>query len=113
MPGNRHTVNSNIILSEAVCDSIRNDSSLRLMLYCATTTGLNTFALHDVAFPNQLEVRMNGDEVKSNYKGLKNKPGTTKPADLTNHARKVARYTNVLQITYALTTKVGGAIVSL
>jgi E3 SUMO-protein ligase PIAS1 len=60
----------------------------------------------DIIFPSQFEVRINGDEVKANYKGLKNKPGSTRPADITDLVRKSpANYRNNLVITYALTQK--------
>ena len=106
MPGNRHTVNCDVQLSEMVCERVRADPNLRIMLYCSTTTGVSAFSILDVSFPNQLEVRMNGDEVKSNYKGLKNKPRPPKPADITDYTRKVPKYGNRLSVTYALTTKV-------
>jgi E3 SUMO-protein ligase PIAS1 len=106
MPGNRHTITTNIILNETVCENLKRDPNLRVMLYCAVPSTMGAYAMLDVAFPGQLEVKLNSDEVKSNYKGLKNKPGTTKPADLTTYIRKQPRYANVLQITYALTTKV-------
>lgn len=57
----------------------------------------------DVEFPNQLEVKINNDDVKANFKGLKGKPGTTKPADITDKIRKIPGYQNPLRITYALT----------
>lgn len=59
----------------------------------------------DVAFPNQLEVKINDDDVKHNFKGLKNKVGTTKPADITDKCRLIANYNNQIAVTYALTTK--------
>jgi hypothetical protein len=60
----------------------------------------------DIAFPSQIEVRVNGEEVKANYKGLKNKPGSTRPVDITNLTRITpANYRNSLTVTYALTQK--------
>jgi len=106
MPSNRHTVNHSLTLSAAVVESLKTNPSFRIMLYCATSTLLTNYERVDVAFPNQLEVRVNQEEVKSNYKGLKNKAGTTKPADITDFVRKLAGYQNQLQITYALTSKV-------
>jgi hypothetical protein len=51
-------------------------------------------------------VRINGDEIKANYKGLKNKPGSTRPADITGQVRtSPANYRNNLVVTYALTQK--------
>lgn len=106
MPQNRHTVSSTLSLDMSICDRLKAEPNLRIMLYCACTTGIAQYSMLDVAFPNQLEVRVNGDEVKSNFKGLKNKPGTTKPADITEYIRKSPGYGNVLAVTYALTQKV-------
>lgn len=73
------------------------------MLYCAAEPlmGLR----NDIAFPQQLEIKINQDEVKANFKGLKNKPGSTRPADVTDMIRKLAGYKNIIQVTYALTSK--------
>lgn len=107
MPQNRHTVNVTVILNQQTCDRLKADPSLRLMLYCSTSSNLNMYTPYvEIAFPNQLEVRVNGDEIKSNFKGLKNKPGTTKPADITDYLRKASDYKNMMNVTYALTSKV-------
>jgi hypothetical protein len=67
----------------------------------------------DITFPSQIEVRINQDEVKANYKGLKNKPGSTRPADITSLLRTTpANYRNSITITYALTHKASTAQVS-
>jgi len=106
MPSNRHTVNHLLTLTDPVVAQLKSNPSFRIMLYCATSTLLTNYERVDVAFPNQLEVRVNQEEVKANYKGLKNKPGTTKPTDITDFVRKLVGYQNQLQITYALTSKV-------
>jgi E3 SUMO-protein ligase PIAS1 len=61
----------------------------------------------DVAFPSQLEVKVNDQEVRANFKGLKNKPGSTRPADITAFVTKQTGFTNRILTTYALTQKVG------
>jgi E3 SUMO-protein ligase PIAS1 len=67
---------------------------------------LSSFTRLDIAFPSQIEVRINAEEIKANFKGLKNKPGSTRPADITDQVRKSpANYRNNLVITYALTQK--------
>lgn len=76
------------------------------MVYCAADTGLNQYTKSDVAFPHQVELKANLDEVKANLRGLKNKPGTTRPADVTSHIRKKPGYQNNIVMTYALTQKV-------
>lgn len=39
-----------------------------------------------VEFPAQLEIRVNGLPVRQSLRGLKNRPGTVRPADITNLA---------------------------
>jgi E3 SUMO-protein ligase PIAS1 len=104
MPQNRNTVKAEIILSADQCRRIA-DERLRLLMYCGNSNGLAPYSPVDVAFPNQVEVKVNEDEVKHNFKGLKNKPGTTKPADITSKVRAKPGYKNSLSVTYALTTK--------
>lgn len=82
----------------------RNDSSLRVMVFCATAN----YGTQDIAFPHQSELKVNGDEIKANLRGLKNKPGSTRPADITDWLRlKLPHYVNNVDFTYALTTKAG------
>jgi E3 SUMO-protein ligase PIAS1 len=79
---------------------------MRLLLYCGVDTHLTQSSPPiDVAFPSQIEVKINGDDVRSNFKGLKNKPGSTKPADITDKIRRNTGYGNIIAITYALTSK--------
>ncbi|EME43250.1 hypothetical protein DOTSEDRAFT_45227 [Dothistroma septosporum NZE10] len=105
MPQNRHTVRQDLRLTADQVARLKSDPSFRIMLYCGLSSGMNQWTTVDVAFPNQLEVKINDDDVRANFKGLKNKPGSTKPADITDKVRKNAGYPNRLAITYALTTK--------
>ena len=75
------------------------------MVYCAADA-MSPFTLVDIEFPYQFEIKVNQDEVKANWRGLKNKPGTTKPADITSLLRHKAGYRNEMIVTYALTKKV-------
>lgn len=76
------------------------------MLFSALEQPLAPYARLDITFPSQIEVRINGDEVKANYKGLKNKPGSTRPVDITEFVRTTpANHRNALVVTYALTQK--------
>lgn len=85
---------------------MRSDDSLRLLLFCAIEQPLSPYTRIDITFPSQFEVRVNGDDVRANYKGLKNKPGSTRPADITSVVRKnPANYRNSFIATYALTQK--------
>lgn len=82
------------------------DRSFRVMVFCAAgNTGVQ-----DIAFPYQCELKVNGGEVKANLRGVKNKPGSTRPVDITDLLRlKPASYSNLVEFTYALTQKVGAA----
>jgi len=94
-------------LSQENIDRLKGDDSLRIMMYCqAEPPGINS----DISFPQQLEIKINDDEVKANFKGLKNKPGSTRPADITGMTRKLSTYINEIKVTYALTTKVDAQV---
>ncbi|KAH7051057.1 PINIT domain-containing protein [Macrophomina phaseolina] len=108
LPNNRTSTSASVQLSTEVAARLKADSSMRVMLFSAADPVLAPYAAADIAFPHQLEVRVNGDEVKSNFKGLKNKPGSTRPADITDLVRKIPNYNNSLQVTYALTQKASG-----
>lgn len=82
------------------------DPTMKVMVFCAAgNTGVQ-----EVAFPYQCELKVNGGDIKANLRGLKNKPGSTRPVDITDSLRlRPASYTNNVEITYALTQKVGAA----
>ncbi|KAI4612199.1 hypothetical protein J4E83_007750 [Alternaria metachromatica] len=105
-PTHRATISRNLTLNESQSGRLKTDPSLRLLLFSALEQPLAPFSRLDIAFPSQIEVKVNDDEVKANYKGLKNKPGSTRPADITDFVRtKVANQRNSILITYALTQK--------
>lgn len=107
MPHNRHSVHEPLVLSDAVCNALKADKSLAIMIYCAPGSSLGPYAFNiDIAFPSQIEVKVNSDEVRKSFKGLKNKPGTTKPVDITDMIRKAPGYQNDIHVTYALTKEV-------
>lgn len=75
------------------------------MIYCASDP-VSPYSKAEISFPYQVEIKVNQDEVKANLRGLKNKAGSTRPADITNLLRKRAAYENSMTVIYALTTKV-------
>ncbi|KAK1080454.1 E3 SUMO-protein ligase pli1, partial [Friedmanniomyces endolithicus] len=105
MPQNRNTVRATITLSTEQAQRMANSDNMRLLMYCGAAQGMSHYSPVDIAFPNQMEVKVNEDEIKSNFKGLKNKPGSTKPADLTQKIRARANYPNHMTVTYALTSR--------
>jgi len=86
------------------------DKSLKVLLYCSgdEVAGYEV----DVSFPTSIEIRINQAELKANLRGLKNKPGTTRPADITRHLHLTSTYENSITVTYALTPKVRIATIS-
>ncbi len=80
------------------------DPTMRVMVLCAA----GNFGVQEIAFPHQCELKVNGGDIKANLRGLKNKPGSTRPVDITDSLRlRPASYTNNVELTYALTQKVG------
>ena len=104
---NRNTVNVMVDLNSRTVDRLRTDSSIRVMLYCSCEDP-DAIQVHgmDIAFPQQIEVKVNGSSFTANFKGLKNKAGSTRPADITAFLRRHQPHqNNIVQITYALTSK--------
>ncbi|KAK1149955.1 E3 SUMO-protein ligase pli1, partial [Aspergillus melleus] len=101
----RDYVELKVALTPSVITQLQSDPNVRIMVYCAAEAGLNQPAKSDIAFPHQVELKANLDEVKANLRGLKNKPGTTQPADVTSYIRKKPGYANNVVMTYALTQK--------
>ncbi len=101
----RDQVDCKITLRPDIADQLIADSSIRVMIYCASEP-FSHLAKVDIAFPHQVEIKVNLDEVKANLRGLKNKAGSTRPPDITSLLRKRANYENSLSLTYALTHKV-------
>ncbi|RAH42998.1 Zn-finger transcription factor [Aspergillus brunneoviolaceus CBS 621.78] len=101
----RDSVELKVAFTPSMASKLQADPNLRVMVFCAADTGLNQYTKSDIAFPHQVELKTNLDEVKANLRGLKNKPGTTRPADITNYVRKKAGYQNTVVLTFALTQK--------
>ncbi|KAL2037021.1 hypothetical protein N7G274_010306 [Stereocaulon virgatum] len=100
----RDNVEAQINLRSDVAEKLATDSSTRVMIYCGADP-MSPFSRVDIEFPYQVEIKINQDEVKANLRGLKNKPGTTRPADITTLLRARAGYRNEMVLTYALTKK--------
>lgn len=102
----RDSVELKVFLSQSHIAELDKNPNMRVMVYCTADSGLKQFTKSDIAFPHQVELKANLDEVKANLRGLKNKPGTTQPADVTSYLRKKLNYPNNIVMTYALTQKV-------
>lgn len=103
MAQHRHSVSISVKLQDnPALQLCLTDPKMRVMVFCAAgNTGLQ-----EISFPHQSELKVNGGDVKANLRGLKNKPGSTRPVDITNLLRlKPPGYPNTVEFTYALTTK--------
>ncbi|KAL7789829.1 PINIT domain-containing protein [Trichoderma ceciliae] len=102
MAQHRNSITIPLRLSDhPILQRCNDDKSYRIMVFCAGDDA----GVQDVAFPHQSELRVNGDEIKANLRGLKNKPGSTRPVDITNSLRLRSNYMNNIEFTYALTSK--------
>ena len=106
MAAHRQTVRMRLRAADhPILARVMLEPTLRVMVFCAGEGQ----GRQDVAFPHQSEIKVNGGEVKANLRGLKNKPGSTRPVDITKELRlKIPSYTNTIEMTYALTTKASG-----
>ncbi|KAF7171269.1 hypothetical protein CNMCM5623_003639 [Aspergillus felis] len=77
----RDNVELKVVLTPIVASRLQADPNLRVMVYCAADSGLNQYTKSDIAFPHQVELKANLDEVKANLKGLKNKPVKNRAED--------------------------------
>jgi E3 SUMO-protein ligase PIAS1 len=101
----RDTARVNIDLTPDVADLLNKDANYKVMVFCAADVAASTPS--EISFPHQVELKCNTNEVKANLRGLKNKPGSTRPADITSFIKKkIPGYQNVLEMVYALTSKV-------
>jgi len=103
MTAHRHTVEMQLrVVDHPILARIPREPSLRVMVFCAAEGQ----GPHDISFPHQSEVKVNGGEIKANLRGLKNKPGSTRPVDITKDLRlNIPQYSNKIEMTYALTNK--------
>ena len=109
MAHHRNTVSAPIrLMDDPDLEKCVNSKEYRVMMFCADSlTGPQ-----DITFPHSSEIKVNGGEVKANLRGLKKKPGSTRPVDITDNLRLRGSYVNNVEFTYALTTKVDAPLVS-
>ena len=80
-------------------------SKYQLRLFCTSSTfyvpsAIRGNSLCPIEFPATCEVRINGVQISANLKGVKKKPGTAPPADLSSSVRKVPGVHNALEMIY-------------
>ncbi|CCF57522.1 hypothetical protein KAFR_0C05310 [Kazachstania africana CBS 2517] len=83
-------------------NNFQANKNLRLYLFCHQLNSLGSRGKSFIQFPIPNEMLFNGTKMNDNVKGLKNKPGTAKPANLTPYMRP-SNLTNTLELIYAFT----------
>lgn len=84
--------------------NIHNNKNYKLYLFSYERNYRQTTP-RQIEFPFLNEISINSHKIKDNVRGIKNKPGTAKPADLTPYLKPNANDTNILDIVYAQTAK--------
>jgi len=73
------------------------DDSIKVYLLCGrlhnTTAPASTEV--EIDFPSPIEIQVNGNVINQNYKGIKGKPGTAKPADISQFIKRNAQMNRV------------------
>lgn len=95
-----------VTLDEETAYRMSKDQTLRAFVFCAADSYEASFKPSDIAFPTHAELKVNQEDVKVNLKGLKNKPGSTRPVDITSFMRRKSGFPNTVELVYALTNKV-------
>lgn len=105
------------VLTSNALNLLGQTSNHKVALMCADSTfAYNPNRPMLMEFPNPVEVLVNSRKLHANLKGMKNKPGTVPPADITSFLDRTPRLSNRLDITYSCgtdTSKKFGAQVAL
>ncbi|EGU78518.1 hypothetical protein FOXB_10972, partial [Fusarium oxysporum f. sp. conglutinans Fo5176] len=73
----------------------------RVLIVCAG----GCVGIQDVEFPQGSQLEINGQAFKADFLGLKNKPGSVRPIDITDILRLRPNYTNNVKFTYGPTKR--------
>ncbi|KAI5966324.1 SIZ1 [Candida pseudojiufengensis] len=97
------------ILTEEENAELKKDPSIKLYLLCGKQSnrkGIIQRSSTDVQveYPSQVDVWVNGERVTQSFKGLKNRPGTGSPVNLTNLVLRHPK-SNRIQFVYEKTTE--------
>jgi E3 SUMO-protein ligase PIAS1 len=107
----RNVVTTIIMWNPNQLDQLRSDSSLRVLVFCGERPpSAASTTVVDVAFPQHIELKIgigsSLQDVKANFKGIKKRPGSTNPVDITALVKVREFKTPKLEIHYALTDRI-------
>lgn len=94
----------NVVLNQEENELLlMNNPLIRFYLLCGVQGNTSPSSTHvPLQFPNPLEIHVNGHMLKENVKGIKGKPGTSKPGDITSLLKKSPEM-NKIQMVYTTT----------
>ncbi|ODV96773.1 hypothetical protein PACTADRAFT_32271 [Pachysolen tannophilus NRRL Y-2460] len=96
----RGTCRLQFVLNESEANLLASGKQYQLLLLCGEYEAGSPTTEAFVQFPQPLEIHFNDVLLKDNVKGIKNKPGTARPANLTPYLKQPP-YSNRLDIIYA------------
>ncbi|ORZ09408.1 PINIT domain-domain-containing protein [Lobosporangium transversale] len=82
---------------------LKKDPEYQLMVFSGWADGPSSPVLME--FPHVCEIKVNGRVLEANLRGMKNKPGTVSPANITKLCRLEAADYNKVEFIYANSTK--------
>ncbi|KAG0207335.1 SUMO ligase siz1 [Mortierella sp. GBA30] len=83
---------------------LKKDPEYQLMVFCGWADGPTSSPVL-MEFPHVCEIKVNGRVLEANLRGMKNKPGTVSPANITKLCRLEAADYNKVEFIYANSTK--------
>ncbi|KAG5437596.1 hypothetical protein PCANB_000633 [Pneumocystis canis] len=100
----REIISASVRLPSKAVEKLISDESYRVYLFC-TATDSAAFGLALIEFPAHVDLKVNGKHVNANTRGLKKKPGTAPPVDITNLLFLDSKLINKIEIIYSNTEK--------
>ncbi|CCH58473.1 hypothetical protein TBLA_0A06810 [Henningerozyma blattae CBS 6284] len=104
---NRGVTNFKFKFEQADWNLLSSNKSIQLFLFCGVINTLGSQGNEYIQFPHPNEIKVNNVQIKENVRGIKNKVGTAKPANLTKYL-KAYPAVNSVEVVYAFTKVVYG-----
>ncbi|KAG5518037.1 hypothetical protein PMAC_003223 [Pneumocystis sp. 'macacae'] len=100
----RDTITTSVQLSIKAVEKLTSDECYRVYLFC-TATDSAAFGLALIEFPVHIDFKVNGKHLNANTRGLKKKPGTAPPVDITSLLFLDSKSINKIEMIYSNTEK--------
>ncbi|KAG0220264.1 SUMO ligase siz1 [Mortierella sp. NVP41] len=98
------SVSLTFTIAPMLSSQLKNEPEYQIMVFSTSAEGVaNPPALME--FPHVCEIKINGRVLEANLRGMKNKPGTVAPANITRLCRLDTADYNKVEFVYANTTK--------